>query len=47
MIDILAPLDAAETARAMDRLRTTLSAHDTGEGVWFGSRAWIITARRD
>lgn len=39
----LAP-DAA--ARALDRLRQTLSAHQTDDGVWFGSRAWIVTAHR-
>ncbi|MFC0037715.1 methyltransferase domain-containing protein [Actinomadura rayongensis] len=32
--------------RAHDRLRATLKAHDTGDGVWFDSRAWLITARR-
>jgi len=28
------------------RLRTLLEEHDTGDGVFFGSRAWIVTARR-
>ncbi|MER5625241.1 hypothetical protein ABT061_29820 [Streptosporangium sp. NPDC002544] len=28
------------------RLRATLAAHDTGTGVYFDSRAWIITALR-
>jgi ubiquinone/menaquinone biosynthesis C-methylase UbiE len=44
--DLLAPLDTAERERALDRLRTTLAAHDTGAGIWFDARAWIITARR-
>jgi SAM-dependent methyltransferase len=43
---LLADLDAAATARALDRLLTMLDAHDTGEGVWFDSVAWLVTARR-
>ena len=34
---------AAESAHR--RLRATLDAHDTGDGVLFDSRAWIVTAR--
>ncbi|OOC54111.1 MULTISPECIES: class I SAM-dependent methyltransferase [Nocardiopsis] len=44
--DLVAGLDAAATARALDRLPAVLDAHDTGEGVWFDSRAWLVTARR-
>lgn len=44
--DLLAELDATQTERALDRLRATLAAHDTGNGVFFDSRAWIITAHR-
>ncbi|MDB5712141.1 MAG: methyltransferase domain protein [Sphingomonas bacterium] len=36
----------ADRERALDTLRETLAAHDTGHGVWLGSRAWIVTARR-
>lgn len=32
--------------RARERLRALLAAHQTGEGVLFGSRAWIVTATR-
>ncbi|MDX6361431.1 MAG: hypothetical protein QOC85_434 [Streptomyces sp.] len=39
-------LDAASAERALDRLRATLDAHDTGEGVWFDSRAWLVIAHR-
>ena len=39
-------LDAAAAARALGRLREMLAAHLSGDGVWFGSRAWIVTARR-
>ena len=44
--DLLANLDAAMAGRALQRLRATLAAHDTGSGVFFDSRAWIIAARR-
>jgi SAM-dependent methyltransferase len=39
-------LDAATTARALEAVETTISAHVTDEGVIFNSRAWLITARR-
>ncbi|WP_236710711.1 class I SAM-dependent methyltransferase [Streptomyces sp. 150FB] len=44
--DLLADLDAATAEQARTRLRATLAAHDTGSGVYFDSRAWIVTARR-
>ena len=44
--EILARLDAAASLRALARLRKTLAAHETGDGVLFASRAWIVTARR-
>jgi SAM-dependent methyltransferase len=40
--DQLADLDAATAEEARTRLRTTLDAHDTGSGVYFDSRAWLI-----
>jgi SAM-dependent methyltransferase len=43
---LLAGLDAAEKERALDRLRSTITAHDAGRGVLFDSRAWIVTAHR-
>ena len=39
-------LDPAAEARADGRLREMLAAHLSGDGVWFDSRAWIVTARR-
>jgi SAM-dependent methyltransferase len=39
-------LDPAAAAGAVGRLREMLAAHLSGDGVWFDSRAWIITARR-
>ncbi len=44
--DTLSRLDPAAAARALGRLREMLAAHLTGDGVWFDSRAWIVTARR-
>ncbi|MFI6260091.1 class I SAM-dependent methyltransferase [Micromonospora zamorensis] len=44
--DLLANLDATAAERARTRLRTILDAHHTDGGVYFDSRAWIVTARR-
>jgi hypothetical protein len=44
--DMLSRLDPAAAPRALGRLRETLTAHMSGDGVWFGSRAWTVTARR-
>jgi SAM-dependent methyltransferase len=43
---LLDGLDQPTTARALEALRATLAAHETADGVLFGSRAWLITARR-
>ena len=37
---------AASAASALGRLREMLAAHLGQDGVWFGSRAWLVTARR-
>lgn len=39
-------LDSAAAARALGRLREALAAHQSDDGVWFDSRAWIVTAVR-
>jgi SAM-dependent methyltransferase len=44
--DVLKRLDPAAAARAVERLREALAAHLGDDGVWFNSRAWIVTARR-
>jgi SAM-dependent methyltransferase len=44
--EVLSRLDPAAAARAAGRLREALAAHAGGDGVWFSSRAWIVTARR-
>lgn len=46
MMALIEPFDETGRARAVERLRTALAAHDTGQGIWFGSRTWIITGRR-
>ncbi|WP_252255871.1 class I SAM-dependent methyltransferase [Lysobacter capsici] len=42
----LARLDANERARAVERLRDLLAEHRRADGVWFDSRAWIVSTRR-
>ena len=39
-------LGPAATARTVERLRDALAKRLTAEGVWFDSRAWIVTALR-
>ncbi len=43
---MLEGVDDAQRARVVDGLRTTMSAHETDDGVVFGSAAWIIRAAR-
>jgi SAM-dependent methyltransferase len=42
--EALKRLDPAAAAGAVTRLRETLSAHTSDDGIWFNSRAWIVTA---
>jgi SAM-dependent methyltransferase len=44
--DLLADLDPVAAERALAQLRETLAAHETGQGVLFDARSWIVTARR-
>jgi ubiquinone/menaquinone biosynthesis C-methylase UbiE len=39
-------LDPAQTEHAHQRLLDILAAHHTADGIWFDSRAWIISAQR-
>jgi SAM-dependent methyltransferase len=41
----LSRLDPAAATRALGRLRETLAAHLDDDGVWFTSRARIVSAR--
>ncbi|MEO5873784.1 MAG: methyltransferase domain-containing protein [Streptosporangiaceae bacterium] len=43
--NILKSLDPAASTRADERLRQALTAHLNDDGVWFDSRAWLVTAR--
>jgi SAM-dependent methyltransferase len=45
--DLLANLDDAAAEQVRTGLRTTLDSHQTEGGVFFDSRAWIVTARRE
>lgn len=42
---LLAGLDATAATRARERLRALLADHTNPDGVFFDSRAWIITAQ--
>ena len=44
--EILRQLDPAAAERAVGRLREALATHLGDDGVWFNSRAWVVTARR-
>jgi SAM-dependent methyltransferase len=42
--EALKRLDPAAAAQAEERLRGMLAAHLGDDGVWFGSRAWLVSA---
>ncbi len=42
----LALVDPTRRELARERLREMLAAHESEDGVWFDSRAWIVAARR-
>ena len=44
--DVQKQRDPAAADRAQARLRELLAAHQGDDGVWFDSRAWIVTAHR-
>jgi SAM-dependent methyltransferase len=44
--DVLKRLDAVAAERAIDGLREMLASHASRDGIWFDSRAWIVTACR-
>lgn len=43
---LLADLDEPTKAEALAGLRATIAAHETADGVVFGSAAWVVTARK-
>ena len=44
--EVFKRLEPTDAARAGERLRATLAAHLSDDGVRFDSHAWIVTARR-
>jgi tRNA G46 methylase TrmB len=44
--EFLKRLNPAAAAGALARLRDALAARMSDDGIWFNSRAWIVTARR-
>jgi SAM-dependent methyltransferase len=44
--ELLAELDPTQHEHALGRLRDVLATYCTTDGIWFDSRAWIITAQR-
>jgi SAM-dependent methyltransferase len=44
--DALQQLGPVSREHALDQLARTLAAHARTDGIWFDSRAWIVTARR-
>jgi SAM-dependent methyltransferase len=44
--EVLKRLDPAAAEHALGRLRVAVAAHLSNDGVWFNSRAWVVTARR-
>jgi SAM-dependent methyltransferase len=47
VVGMVEGLDDADSARALDQLRTALTAHSTPDGVRLGASAWVVTARRN
>jgi len=43
---MLADLDEATKAQALENLRTTIAGHATADGVMFRSSSWVVTARK-
>jgi hypothetical protein len=46
VVGLTGSLDEPERTAAVEQLRDVLAAHHGDEGVTFGSRAWLITARK-
>jgi SAM-dependent methyltransferase len=44
--EMLADLNPTQTEHALQRLRDILATYHTADGIWFDSRAWIITGHR-
>jgi SAM-dependent methyltransferase len=44
--EVLQRLDPPAATRAVERLRDEVAARRSADGVWFGARAWLVTAGR-
>jgi ubiquinone/menaquinone biosynthesis C-methylase UbiE len=44
--NLLAGLNPAQTDEALQRLVDTFATHQTPDGIWLDTRAWLITAHR-
>jgi SAM-dependent methyltransferase len=44
--DVMRSLDPVSADRTLERLRETLAAHASADGIWFDARAWLVAARR-
>lgn len=44
---LVAPLDTPTRETALEALRTSLEAHQTPDGIAYGSSAWLITSQRN
>jgi ubiquinone/menaquinone biosynthesis C-methylase UbiE len=44
--EVMRSLDRGSVERTLGRLRETLAAHASGDGIWFDARVWIVAARR-
>ena len=42
--DMLRSLDAASAQRSLEHLRDALANHAGTDGIWFDSRAWLMSA---
>jgi SAM-dependent methyltransferase len=45
--EVMRSLDRVSAERSLERLRGTLAAHASADGIWFDARAWIVAARRN
>jgi hypothetical protein len=43
---MLEGLDEAMKTQGLDNLRATIAAHQTPDGIRFGSASWVVTAIR-
>jgi hypothetical protein len=42
----IARMNSVQAQRVVGQLHEAMTAHEAADGVWFGSRVWIVSARR-